>query len=294
MAQVKILVFIPVGDNCEALSWIESLININSCEIEFLLVYYGKDEKFANEFKNSRIKIIYDQSPSKFEKFHKYVSTGDIDLNKHDLFWIVDDDIRITEESAEDFFNSFNKNNLKIAQPGCLGFAMGKQIVRRDLRYKIRFTNYVDGIAPLFSKNALEKCLQTFEGCQSGRGIDHVWAALLGNPKDKIAIIDSSLMIHMNPSGSNYSRFEKTIDEQYRKIQDRYLSEVLQHYEWEQKIIHEKLLSHQNSLVGLFNPIVNRLIEIQTIGILRLAKFKVLKLKNLLARMKESYVKKNR
>ena len=279
MVKDKVLIFIPVGDNCEALSWIESLLNIESCEINYLLVYYGEDEKFHKRFKNSKIKIIYDQGPSKFEKFLKYVNSGDIMIQNHELFWIVDDDVRISIESAIEFFNSFKRNNLEIAQPGCLGFAMGKQLVRRNLRYEMRFTNYVDGMAPIFSKNALEICLQTFEDCQSGRGIDHVWAALLGNPKDKIAVIDSALMIHMNPSGSNYTRFERTIDEQYRKIQNRYLLQVIEHYEFEKRIIHNSIPSHQNKLIGLFNPLFNRLIEIQNIGVLKLGRYKVLKIK---------------
>lgn len=149
MAQGKILIFIPVGDSCEALAWIHNLINIESYLINFLLVYYGKQVTFSETFTDKRVKVIYDQSPSKFEKFYKYTKTGEINLESYDLFWIADDDIKISVKSAINFFESFKRLNLDIAQPGCLGFAMGKQLVRRNQKYSIRFTNYVDGIAPL-------------------------------------------------------------------------------------------------------------------------------------------------
>lgn len=285
MTSAKTLVFIPVGDNCQALSWIQPLTNLGACEIDFLLVYYGKDLRFQEKFTGSKIRVINDQSPSKFEKFHKYVSSGEINLDQYGKFWIADDDIKISPENAQKFIESFDNYNLEIAQPGCLGFAMGKQLVRRNPRYKIRFTNYVDGMAPLFSKNALVRCLETFENSGSGRGIDHVWAALLGNPVDKIAVVDRALMYHMNPSGANYSRFENTIDVQYQKIQDRYLSQVLEHYEWNHRETHDSVPSRQNEFISKFNPLINRICEIHQIGITRLISFMVARMiKNISSR----------
>lgn len=279
MSQVKILVFIPVGDTCEANAWIPKLLNDESYRINFLLIYYGDDTKFRERFVSDRVKIIHDKSPSKFEKFYKYVTSGEIEIDKYDLFWIADDDIRISVESALNLFENFCAYNLEIAQPGCLGFAMGKQLVRRNQKYKIRFTNYVDGMAPLFGKKALTLCLKTFQNCQSGRGVDHVWAALLGNPANKIAIIDNSLMYHMNPSGSNYSRFEKSIDEQYEKIKDVYLDQINHFYEWDQRIVHNSIRSDQATFMSIFNPLINKFCELREIGIIRISSFIFVKVK---------------
>ena len=280
MVKAKVCIFIPIGDNCEALSWIPSVFDINSYELQLFLVYYGNDFKFRERFNDSRIKVIYDQSTSKFEKFYKYVNSGDIKMDEYKLFWIVDDDIKISVEAIKKFFYNFNSFNLDIAQPGCLGFAMGKQLVRRNQKYRIRFTNYVDGMAPLFSKNALLKCLKTFENCQSGRGIDHVWAALLGNPVNKIAVIDNSLMYHLKPSGLSYSRFENTIEEQYDRVKNLYLNQVIQFYDWDQKIVHNSIPSNQNEFISLFNPLVNKCSEIRQIGISKLSSYIFSKIKS--------------
>jgi len=274
MPPIRILIYIPVGDNCEALKWIQSISEIEDFSISVFLVHYGSDLDFPKKFAKHNIRVISDNSPSKFEKFFKHVKNNEITLEDFDLFWIADDDIRISRLDFINFIDRFQNYNLEIAQPGCLGFAMGNQIVRRDLRYDIRFSNYVDGMAPLFSRYALSLCLPTFQGCESGRGIDHVWAALLKNPKKRIGIIDSSLMFHLNPSGAKYSRFQNPIELQYQKIKDRYIEIVNQYYPWEQKVVHGSV-PRRNSLQVLKGvyPLINKTSEIQGVGLRRILKY---------------------
>lgn len=274
MPPIRVLIYIPVGDNCEALNWIQSISKIEDFSISVILVYYGADLEFQKKFAEHNIRVILDSSPSKFEKFFKHVKNNEITLEDFDLFWIADDDIRISRLDFRNFIDRFQNYELEIAQPGCLGFAMGKQIVRRDLRYDIRFTNYVDGMAPLFSSYALSICLPTFQGCESGRGIDHVWAAILKNPKNRIGIVDSSLMFHLNPSGANYSRFQSSIELQYQKVKDRYLEIVNEYYPWEQKLVHGKVLRRNSLRVlkGIY-PLMNKTSEIRAIGLHRILKY---------------------
>jgi Protein of unknown function (DUF707) len=280
MVATRILVFVAVGDNCEALSWLKNFPKRSDLDFSILLVYYGSNVKFHGSFTDSRVSIINDSSPSKFEKFKKYIDAGTITLENYDLIWLADDDIRIDEVNILKFFDTVLKHNLEIAQPGCLGFAMGKQIVRRDLRYILRYSNYVDGMAPLFTQSALNKCLPTFQNCESGRGIDHVWAAMLGNPLDKIAIIDSSLMIHMKPSGIDYSRFSNSIQEQYLRVKTIYGPTVEMYYAWDDLVVHNSInaLSRIRKLDGV-NKIQNKLVEIRNIGISKLLQHLIFRFK---------------
>jgi len=280
MVSTRILIFVPVGDNCEALTWLKNFPKRSDLDFSILLVYYGNNPNFHEYFSDSRVSIITDTSPSKFEKFKKYFDAGRITLENYDLIWLADDDIRIDEVNILRFFDTVLKHNLEIAQPGCLGFAMGKQIVRRDLRYILRYSNYVDGMAPLFTQSALKKCLLTFQNCESGRGIDHVWAAMLGNPLDKIAIIDSSLMIHMKPSGINYSRFSNSIQEQYERVKTLYGPLVEMHYSWEDLVVHNSIIKpSRNREINVLNNIQNKLVEIQNIGISKLSRHFIFKFK---------------
>jgi len=145
---------------------------------------------------------------------------------------------------------------------------MGKQIDSRDLRYILRYSNYVDGMAPLFTQSALNKCLLTFQNCGSGRGINHVWAAMLGNPLDKIAIIDSSLMIHVKPSGIDYSRFSNSIQEQYQREKTLYEPTVETYYTWDDLVVHNSIIGlSRNRDIEVLNNIPNKLVEIKNNGI---------------------------
>ena len=280
MVSTRVLIFVPVGDNCEALSWLKNFPKRSDLNFSILLVYYGSNLNFHESFSDPRVSIINDTSPSKFEKFKKYIDAGTITLEDYDLIWLPDDDIRIDEVNILKFFDTVLEHNLEIAQPGCLGFAMGKQIVRRDLRYALRYSNYVDGMAPLFTQSALNKCLLTFQNCESGRGIDHVWAAMLGNPLDKIAIIDSSLMIHMKPSGINYSRFSNSIQEQYERVKTLYGPIVEMHYSWEDLVVHNSIIGlSRNRKINALNNIQNKLVEIQNIGISKLSRHFIFRFK---------------
>jgi hypothetical protein len=268
MATTKVLVFIPIGDQSEALSWLRNFPERIDLQISILLIHYGSESNFGEKFNDSRIKIVNDSSPSKFEKFVKYVDNGLIKIDDYDLFWIADDDIKIGKEDILNFIDIFLEFKLYIAQPGCLGFAMGKQIVRRNSRFKLRYSNYVDGIAPMFNRSALKKCIETFRDCESGRGIDHVWAAILENTKKGIAIIDAALMIHMKPSGIDYARFDNSIQNQYEKIKKRYLKQVEQYYDWENLVIHDSI--PKSSIMNrskLINNTYDKLLEVRQIGI---------------------------
>jgi hypothetical protein len=280
MVSIRILIFVPVGDNCEALSWLESFPKRSDFDFSIMLIYYGSNLHFHERFNDSRISIIKDTSPSKFEKFKKYIDSGRINPENYDFIWIADDDIRITDANILKFFDTVIKYKIEIAQPGCLGFGMGKQIVRRDSRYILRFSNYIDGMAPLFTQNAIKKCLHTFQNSESGRGIDHVWAALLGNPLDKVAIIDSSLMIHMKPSGINYSRFNNSIQEQYKRVKELYESTVEMHYPWENLVVHSSIFRRPRmQKIRILSNIRNKLVEIHNIGIVKLSRHFIFRFK---------------
>lgn len=65
--------------------------------------------------------------------------------------------------------------------------------------------------------------MDSFDINESAWGFEFLWAQMLGNPKDKIAIIDAIQMRHTRPVGTDYSRFKihpwddlKQLNEQYQ------------------------------------------------------------------------------
>lgn len=64
---------------------------------------------------------------------------------------------------------------------------------------------------PMFSREALRRCLDTFDRTQSSWGIDCLWWPLLGHPRDRFAIIDATPMHHTKPADEGNGPF-------YRKL----------------------------------------------------------------------------
>lgn len=71
----------------------------------------------------------------------------------------------------------------------------------------LRYTNFVEIIAPCFSRNAFEKCRDSFTYNKSCWAIDVLWDKILGHPQDAIAVIDDVIAVHTRPCfwGDNYS-----------------------------------------------------------------------------------------
>jgi hypothetical protein len=81
----------------------------------------------------------------------------------------------------------------------------------RNNMTKIRFTNYVEVMAPCFSSAILQKASPLFNSNLSGWGLDYLWTGLAENPQDGIAIIDEVTVRHTRPvGGPNYQRLRET------------------------------------------------------------------------------------
>jgi hypothetical protein len=73
----------------------------------------------------------------------------------------------------------------------------------------LRYTNFVEVLAPLFDLESLLKVYHLFDLNYSSFGFDYLWAHLLGYPQNKIAIIDDIIMDHTKPVGQDYSHFPR-------------------------------------------------------------------------------------
>jgi hypothetical protein len=86
----------------------------------------------------------------------------------------------------------------------------------------LRYTNFVEVLAPLFHIDVLLKIYETFDLNYSSWGYDYLWPFLLHYPEDKIAIIDNIVMTHVRPIGQNYSRFPKDPGIEMNELLNKY------------------------------------------------------------------------
>jgi hypothetical protein len=196
----KNLIISPTGENSLVKEWIKETPNF-----DLVLLCYDNDEEKASIFKQYTPYVFV----GKGEKFHLIKSFIESNLNfisEYNYVWLPDDDVSISTFDINKLFKTANEYNLALCQPSMKGY-ISHNITLPVEGNILRYTNFVEVLAPLFNLETLLKVYQTFDLNYSGWGYDYLWPYLLNYPQDKIAIIDNIIMTHVRPVGNNYSRF---------------------------------------------------------------------------------------
>lgn len=197
---VKNLIISPTGENSLVKEWVKETPNF-----DLVLLCYDNNEEKASIFKQYTPHVFI----GKGEKFHliKSFILENIDfISKYQYIWLPDDDVNISTLDINRLFKTAKEYNLILCQPSMNGY-VSHNITLPVKNNTLRYTNFVEVLAPLFNLETLLKVYQTFDLNYSGWGYDYLWPYLLGYPRDKIAVIDNITMTHTCPVGSNYSRF---------------------------------------------------------------------------------------
>lgn len=165
--------------------------------------FYGKEASFPpKDFAEYHVLQNKDQKwPAIHKLFHKGSPLWD-----YDYFLFPDDDIETSWGSINRMFEISRRQGLHLAQPALAqGSYYSHQITMRNEFFKMRFTNFVEVMTPLFSRFAMDVCAPTFAMSQSGWGLDYIWPHQLGNQTTRVAIIDETPVLHGRPVGQSYN-----------------------------------------------------------------------------------------
>jgi len=123
-------------------------------------------------------------------------------LQQYEYFYFLDDDIDIDTRQINDMFALSRAFKSSISQASLTqdSFCSWKMFKTQKNSF-CRFVGQIEVMAPLFSRDALQKCLPSFVGNRSSWGIDSVWSKLLNYPKDKLMVFDIVVMKHTAPVG---------------------------------------------------------------------------------------------
>lgn len=216
---IKNLVFVRASDKSLHKEWIEPK---NAKFFELYIEYYGES---PDRFREDADYYSYNQSGTKFPRFFEIISQNKSLLTDFDAVWIADDDLRISADAISSMFELFHRHHLWLAQPALTKHSHHSwPTLLQDPRYTLRYTNFVEAMAPIFSKSALQSCWTTFEKSTSGWGLDSVWPKLLGYPSDKIAILDATPISHIRKVGSGDMYSSITINpwEEMNRVKEIY------------------------------------------------------------------------
>ncbi len=170
---------------------------------DLLINFYGKTQNFGYdplaEYQTREIGY------GKWAGMHHLCQQGS-PVWDYDYIAFPDDDLMMSWRDINEMFAICRQFGLKLAQPSLRPseIPISHAITQQDPRYLLRFTSFVETMAPFFSRDALEACVGTFATSASGFGIDNVWPKLLGEPTDRIAVVDRVSILHTRPMASTY------------------------------------------------------------------------------------------
>jgi hypothetical protein len=197
------LVLGVVGDTSLHKKWISGV----RPEFDLFLVYYGdygqpyhNDATYYDFGKGTKFHIV-DSMVKKHQDLFQY----------YDAILIPDDDLILNAISINKFFEIFHRYDLWIAQPAIMGW-LSLPITAPCFDTLLRYVRCVEIMSPCFSRDAFVKCQPSFTENKTNWGIDWLWYKMLGEPKNRLAVIDEVVAIHTRPCffGDTYWRNNNT------------------------------------------------------------------------------------
>jgi uncharacterized protein DUF707 len=119
-------------------------------------------------------------------------------IARYRYVWLPDDDLLCEPEGISRMFAVCEDLRLELAQPALtLDSYFTHMITLQHRRFQVRFTNFVEIMAPVLSASLLARAVPTMVGSLSGWGLDSLWPRMVG--LGKVAIIDSAPIRHTRP-----------------------------------------------------------------------------------------------
>jgi hypothetical protein len=163
----------------------------------------------------------------KFQAIHDLFFEGS-PLWQYERVWLPDDDLMVGWGDINVMFHITRKYSLDLAQPSLLpvpGCFITHGVTVQQPGSLLRYVDFVEIMCPVFSARALRICLETFRDSISGFGLDHLWPALLGGGRARIAVIDATGVVHTRPLGRNYE-IQSAVAEEAALLQAYHLSRI--------------------------------------------------------------------
>lgn len=189
----RYLVVARAGDHSLHSEWIHPKEFRN---FDLALSYYGDQ---AGRYRED-CQYYFQAKGTKWPKIYDLIKKLGDRIFQYEAIWFPDDDLRTHPGNISRMFELFTEQRLLLAQPALTGNSYF-QVTAQHIDYKLRYTHFVEIMAPVFSREALRSCWHTFNKSVTGWGMEHVWAKLLGYPHKGMAILDETPVKHTRPPG---------------------------------------------------------------------------------------------
>lgn len=184
------------GDSSLHKRWLEG----PERRFDLYLSYYGDQPgRYAADADYWR-----EMKKTKWPAWHDHIAAERELVASYEAVWFPDDDLLMDTGSINKMFDMFMAFGFALAQPSLSHESyFSHSSTLRDPSYSVRFTNFVEVMGPVFSRDALSLLHPTFDQSRTGWGLDYVWPHLLAESgfTARIGIIDAVSMTHTRPVG---------------------------------------------------------------------------------------------
>ncbi len=211
------LVFSSVGDHSRHRLW----INGPNRNFDLFLFYFGTG---GADF-GTDAELFLARAGTKTDNFCHLYRNHPERLAGYENVFIVDDDIVMDPAALNRMFDLFDAHELWLAQPAYTADSHIRwPVTRQDPSAVLRFTNFVEVGVMLFSRTVLDRVIGAMAQSRSGWGLDMVLSRLLGDPIDRIAILDAVPCSHPHRAEPEMDRVmsREEMRAEGRRLLDRY------------------------------------------------------------------------
>jgi hypothetical protein len=200
------LIVVRAGDSSLHPQWIRS----GPCDFDLLISYYGKSPgRYADDAQMYEVR-----SGPKWPCISALLNENAEFIERYEAVWFPDDDLATDTTLLNRMFAFFHAYQLSLAQPALTADSYCTwRTLRRDPKSHLRFNQFVEIMAPLFSREALRVCAPSFAESPSGWGLDWLWPRLCREAGiGRLAVIDATPVCHTRPCGGELYRNNPALD----------------------------------------------------------------------------------
>lgn len=179
----------------------EGLENYTSDNYDLFIIDYTS-QKNQSPLHNNKYKFVFESEGGyKYHNIKRLLELTTI-LEDYEYIWLPDWDINFNPNDLNNLFSIAKEYNLDLSQPSLSEDShISWKITQHNPNTKVRLTNFVEVMCPLFKNTFLKEVLWTLNLNYSSWGLDFLWGSLA--KENKIGIVDSIVVKHDRPISSH-------------------------------------------------------------------------------------------
>lgn len=241
----KNLIIGRCGVNSLHMNWIKDA----EPNFDLIVTFYGDEVPEAWHESSTCYEIVHIKGP-KWKGLYNYLSNNNV-WKKYEYILLPDDDLFFNAKTINTFFEITASINVDLSQPALDKSSFFSHVITLEHdSFNFRRVNFVELMAPCFSRRFLELALPVFNESDSGWGMDYYWWYLLNQYSFSVpAIIDKTTITHTRPVGSaghGVGLGSNTPEDDMRNLMTKYDLNVFNHVTFGGQVKDNEFISMAN------------------------------------------------